>query len=348
MLSADQLVEGWNQANDGGAIDKLEAHVVARIRMWRPSVVFTSSADVRSRDPLGHVVNQLVLRAIERAAAADQFPEQIAEAGLQPWKVQKVYGSLPLGQTGTANVTTSQLATRLGRSVGELAVTARGVLSGELAEPASTLGFRLLVDHIPQGAGQRDFFSGIALSPGGEARRALEIVGENNLDTMRREAQMRRNLQAILAQADSDEARDGRFLADLGQQTRGLQPARAAEILCQLADRYAHSGRGEMAAECFATVAERYPGEPLATRALEWLLQYYASSETQWRGRAAQQIVATRTMRGAGFAGRWPDRSGAHRRRHSGYSRRGQARQRHRGAVAHRTRRGPGRRLARR
>ena len=88
------------------------------------------------------------------------------------------------------------------------------------------LGFRLLVDHVPQGAGQRDFFSGIAISPGGEARRAWKSRSENNLEAMRREAQMRRNLQAILARADGDEGRDGRLLADLGEQTRA-HPAAA-------------------------------------------------------------------------------------------------------------------------
>ncbi len=46
-FSAEQLVETWNLANDGQSVEKLEAHIVGRIRTWRPSVVFTSSADPR-------------------------------------------------------------------------------------------------------------------------------------------------------------------------------------------------------------------------------------------------------------------------------------------------------------
>jgi photosystem II stability/assembly factor-like uncharacterized protein len=289
-LSAEQLVEGWNQANDGGALEKLESHVVARIRMWRPNVVFTAAAESLGRDPLSHLVNQLVLRAVERAADPARYPEQISAAGLQPWQVQKVYGTLPPGQTGNVNVNTAQLAARLGRSVGELAAPARGVIAAEFAPPSANVGFRLLVDHIPQGVGQRDFFSGIALSPGGDARRAFEEAGDNNLEAMRREAQLRRNLQAILAQADSGDGSDGRFLAGIGQQTRTLAPARAAEVLFQLAERYDREGRWELAAECFAMIVDRYPGYPLAASSLVWLVQYYASSEAAWRNRSAQQM----------------------------------------------------------
>lgn len=287
-FSAEQLVDVWNQANDGQALDKLAAHVVERIRMWRPSVVFTTAADPRGGDPLAHVVNQIVLRAVQRAADPAQHREQIAAAGLQPWQVQKVYATLPAGQTGTTNVNTSQVAARLGRSASELAAPARGLIAADFSPPAATVGFRLLVDHIPQEVGQRDFFSGIPISPGSEARRAIHQAAENHLEAMRREVQLRRNLQAILAQAESND-RDGRFLVDFAEQTRLLQPARAAEVLFQLADRYHRQGRWELAAECFDLIVDRYPTHPLAGKSLVWLVQYYASSEAAWRNRSAGQ-----------------------------------------------------------
>ncbi len=287
-LSAEQLVDVWNQANDGQALDKLEAHIVGRIRMWRPNVVFTATADARGAEPLAHVVNQIVLRAIERAADAGRYPEQIAEAGLQPWTVQKLYGALPRGEAGTTNISPAQVAARLGRSIGELAAGARGVIDSEFSLPAANVGFRLLVDHIPQEAGKRDFFSGIPLQPGGEARRAISEPAAGNMEAMRREVQLRRNLQAILAQSEKDD-RDGRFLADFAGQTRMLEPARAAEVLFQLADRYHRQGRWELAAECFDLIVERYPTHPLAGKSLVWLVQYYASSEAAWRNRAPQQ-----------------------------------------------------------
>ncbi len=289
-VSADQLVEGWNQVNDTQAINKLEAHVVARVRMWRPSVVFTTAADSHGNDPLSHLVNQVVLRAVERAGDPTFHADQISEALLQPWKVQKVFATLPPGQTGTLNVNTAQLAARLGRSVGEFAAPARGLIARHYAPPTANVGFRLLVDHIPQQVGQRDFFSGIALSPGGDARRRFDEVPDRDLDTMRRQAQVRRNLQAILAQADGDDSREGRFLADVGEQTRTMEPSRAAEVVFQLGQRYFRQGRWELAAECFDLVAQRYQDHPLAGAALVWLVQYYASAEAAWRIRTPQQI----------------------------------------------------------
>jgi photosystem II stability/assembly factor-like uncharacterized protein len=289
-LSAEQVVDGWNQANDGQAVEKIEAHVVARIRMWRPSVVFTVAADARAGDPLAHLINQIVLRSVERAADPKSYPEQVAEAGLQPWKVQKVYGTLAAGQSGTANVSTAQFAARLGCSIGELAAPARAVVATRYVPPPANVGFRLLVDLIPQELGKRDFFSGIALSPGGEARRRFEDLPDGNLDAMRREAQMRRNLQAILAQAEKGDASDGRFLASIGEQTRTMQPSRAVDVLFQLAERYYLQGRWELAAECFDLIVVRYPHHPLTGRALVWLVQYHASGEAAWRVRAPQQL----------------------------------------------------------
>ena len=48
----------------------------------------------------------------------------------------------------------------------------RGLLEDRFRTAPQTLGFRLLVNQLPQQQGRRDFFSGIVLEPGGEARRA--------------------------------------------------------------------------------------------------------------------------------------------------------------------------------
>jgi photosystem II stability/assembly factor-like uncharacterized protein/tetratricopeptide (TPR) repeat protein len=288
-LSADQLVEDWNRANDGEALEKIEGHIIAQIRMWRPSIVVTVAAD--ARDPLALAINQIVLRAVEYAADPTRHAEQIAEAGLEPWKVQKVYAALGDG-SGTTTINTAQVTTRLGRSIGELAAPARGLVSKQYTPPPPSVGFRLLVDHIPQELGKRDFFSGISLPPGGEARRAYEDTSRNNYDAARREAQRFRNLQAILAQADSD-PRDGHYLANIADQTRGMEPERAAEVLFQLAERYWIRGRWDLAAECYEVIAERHATHPLAGAALVWLVQYYASGEAALRSGGAGQVVSS-------------------------------------------------------
>jgi hypothetical protein len=54
-----------------------------------------------------------VLRSVEQAADPTRFPEQITQAGLEPWHAKKVLGCLTNGQLGTINLTTSQVAARL-------------------------------------------------------------------------------------------------------------------------------------------------------------------------------------------------------------------------------------------
>src|SRR5262249_46645724 len=155
--------EAWDRANDGQGLDRLETHLIMKIRQWRPDVVFTSAARFKSPDDAVSLINQLVLRAVEQAADSKSHREVFTEIGLQPWKVQKLYSSLPPGEHGLTNVTTAQMAARLGGSLADLAAPARGLLASSYQSPPATLGFRLLVNHLPQELGERDFFSGIAL-----------------------------------------------------------------------------------------------------------------------------------------------------------------------------------------
>ena len=43
-------------------------------------------------DPAALLVAQAVLQAVDRAGQSEHWPEQIEQAGLQAWKVEKVFG----------------------------------------------------------------------------------------------------------------------------------------------------------------------------------------------------------------------------------------------------------------
>ncbi len=220
-LSARQIIQAWDTQSEGRALDELDAYLVRQIRVWRPTVVLVPGNGPHA-DPLSQLIAQAVLQAVERAGQPGQHAEQIEQAGLQPWKVEKVFSSLPPGETGVVSVNTAQLSARSGRSLAELAGTARGMIAADFEVPPTTFGFRLLVDRLPQERGTRDFFSGIVLSPGGEARRSLVPVSDASLDRVRQTTQARRNLQAILSQANRNDAEAGRWLAEVGQFTQSL------------------------------------------------------------------------------------------------------------------------------
>jgi photosystem II stability/assembly factor-like uncharacterized protein len=295
-LSAEQLVEGWDLANDGHGIERAEAHVVRQIRIWRPDVVLTHSASPRGDDPWGHVINQVVLRSVEQAADATRFPEQIAQMGLEAWQVKKVFGSLPAGQVGSLNLNTSQVVSRLGASLADYASAPRGLIADEYLPAPSSFSFSLHVDTLPQGRGERDFFSGLALHPAGEARRQSVETGMQNVDLMKRIAQRAANLKVILARPDASEVDQARFQAQIGELTAGLDEASGGQVIYQLAQLYHHAGRWPMAAETLSLLVDRFPQHPLTPAALVWLVQYWSSGEAAWReahAKPAQAIVAS-------------------------------------------------------
>ena len=294
-LAARQIVDGWDLANDGRGINELEAYVVRQIRLWRPEVIVTHDASPAGDDPLGHLVNQVVLQAVQLAADPTSHAEQITRAGLEPWKVKKVYAALKPGVAGATNLTTSQLAGRLGRSLADVAATPRGLLADRFSVAPETLGFRMLVDQLPQQQGRGDFFTGIVLHPGGEARRELLQPAAGSVDLIRRIAQKCRNTRAILERTAEDPQGGVGLLAQAGELTRGLDPESAAGILYHLGQRYCRTGHWPLAAEAFELLADRHPEHPLARPALVWLVQYYASSEAAWRVQGAQRMTVQQT-----------------------------------------------------
>ena len=283
LMGSEQILATWDRVNDGRARDLFQAHLVRQIRLWRPEVIVTHAANPLGNDPLGHLVNQTVLPAVQLAADPTSYPEQITRAGLEPWKVKKVFTALEPGLRGTTNLETPKLATRLGRSIAEVTAQPRGLVCDRFNATPETLGFTSVIDQTATSGKRSDFFAGVVLSPGGEARRELLEPSAGGVDLIKRFAQRSRNARAILSHADGDTQQGVALLAQVGNLTDGLHPDSSAQILFQLARRYYSTGRWSMAAETFEVLTGRYPNHPLARSATEWLMGYYSSDEVAWR-----------------------------------------------------------------
>jgi len=290
-LPADRIIGAWDQANDGRGMEELQAHLVKSIRLWRPEVIVTHDASPTGDDPLAHLIHRLVLQAVEEAADETRFPRQIALAGLPPWNVKKVYGTLPEGSRGPTELSTAQLATRLGRSLADVAAAPRGLLEDRYTATPQMLGFRLLVQHLSQTPDRDDFFTGVVLYPGGDARRELIEPPAEGIERLHRAALRGRNAQAIIEQAKNDSPGADRLLAQAGELARDLEGDTAGRVLYHLAEQYRRHGRWRMAAETFEMLAERYPDHPTTPAALLWLVQYYAGGETAWRVEGFQRYA---------------------------------------------------------
>jgi len=284
--TSEQIVDGWNRVHEGQGVDRLEGAIVRMLRVYRPDVVFTSSAYTNEEEPLAHLINQAVLRAVTLASDKTKYPEQISIAGLEPWTVKKAFGSQGPGRLGTINVNTTQLAPRLTQSLADYCVTARGLLEERYTPAPTSWGFRSYLDSLPQGAGQQDFFSGLNVQPGGDARREMPKPASGGADVMRQVAEKHRNLQAILKHAEQSGRGRAIVLAQVGELTRGLDSATAGQALFDLAQAYYQTGEWDLAAEIFQLLTEKYPTHRLTTPALAWLVRYWSSAEAACRVRS--------------------------------------------------------------
>ncbi|MBC8869985.1 MAG: hypothetical protein H8E44_11235 [Planctomycetes bacterium] len=281
-LPARSIVAGWDEVHQGHGQKAFEAYIVRKIRQWRPDVVLTEPASPRGDHPLSHLTNQATLAAVERAADAAAYPRQITLAGLEPWKTKRAFSSLGGDVQGSLNITTSQLAPRLGRSLGDQARYGWELIRYEYQPPPQTYGFRRVVDRLPDEPGQRDFFSGISLHLGGGARRMLNAPQPGDVRTLGRLAQRRRNIQHLLKYAAGSGQGGAAWLGQAEDLIRGLDESASGEVLYELAYGFHRSGAPELAADVLDFLARRHPNHPLSEPALLWLTQYYASAEVGW------------------------------------------------------------------
>lgn len=288
-LSSQQLTDVWDLANDGQGMRWFETYVVELLRMWRPEVVIVSSGEGEG-DSLGQLVNQAVLHAAESAGDSTWQAEQITHAGLQPWQVKRVFSVLSPGAKGSPEVAAAELAPTLGRSLADVAAGPRSLVQRAYAPAPVSTAYYPLLDRTPGEQGAKDFFAGIVVAPGGEARRELVEPPPQQLDVLRKLAQKRRNVQAVIDEADRDPAKAAALGAQLQDLTGGLDADSAARAIYDMANRCIQGGRWEQAAELAGLLVSRYPEHPLTRSVMVWAVQYYASAETQWRLQGSQRV----------------------------------------------------------
>ncbi|MCE5268648.1 MAG: YCF48-related protein [Planctomycetaceae bacterium] len=282
-LGRQQIVDIWDSVNGGHGLDAMRAEVVRAIRTWRPDVLATGDQGRPDDDPLQPLVQQAVLQAVSDAADAGAFADQISEAGLKPWRVGRVFTSVPAEGRGAVELVTAQFAPALGRSLEDAAMEPRGLISDRFEPSPRMLAFRVPATKTGVETNQRDFFGGLSVAPGSESRRALPPPPDERADVLQALARKRRQAQAIVAMAERRGGIAEQLLAQIDRLTNDLAPEGAGQLYYQLADHYYRSGRWPSAAETFEALVQRYPQHSLTPLALRWLVQYYGSEEAAWR-----------------------------------------------------------------
>jgi tetratricopeptide (TPR) repeat protein len=290
--AADEIVEAWNRANDGDARDRLR-----QIRIWRPDVVVTEEAGAES-GVAAYEISQAVLSAVERASDSTAFPEHGSLGALPPWRVRKVLCKQTRALSAV-RLNTAQLAANLGASLDDYSAPARGLVFSKFVQPPDRWEFQMLVNTLPQDVGKADFFSGLQLSHGGEARRPPGSPATLQLDELGRRVQQRRNMERLISQDINDRQQGAALVGQLNDLTRDFPSRSVASVLYQLAMRYQRSGETELAAHALHRLVNSCPDQDLTDEALVWLVRYYASSEVAWRLRGQTRLQTQVVQTGA-------------------------------------------------
>jgi photosystem II stability/assembly factor-like uncharacterized protein len=302
-LAPDDLLDALNRSTDGRAIEQLQRHLVRQLRMWRPNVVVTHHAGPQTPGGLGRgsaspknaeflgsypqgnssstavLVENLLLHAVQAAADPAQSAELSSGTGLEPWRVDKVYGVLPAGLQGHERIDTSRFSSALRGTPADYASISRRIMQSRDAEALETIELQLLVSGVTKVSGQPGMFGGIPLSYASDARRQAPELEANDADAMRRVATRRRHLQQLLERTEGNAA----WAGQVANITEGLDPLGGGELLLQLADGYRSTGNLDLAADTYFLFTRKYPDHPLVDTALIWLVQFYASGETAHR-----------------------------------------------------------------
>lgn len=301
-FTSDKLIADWQKRTEGKLAASMLSVLVRQLRTWRPNVVILNQP--AKDDAASQLLFDAALRAIEQAGDATRYPEQRALTGLSPWQVDRVYLQLPNGSQGDATVDLDEYLPRRKMSVRMAATTSDALvrLGSRVIETATPrqISFRLIgLDGRPLAgnATGRDFFAGISLPPGSDARRDLGPIDETDLERLQKLAQRHRNLQAIAVKSFDDPRMAGQMIGQLGNIVREMDARQGAELLRGLAEEYRQRSLFDLVEATNVELIRRYPQEPAALDAMRWLFQFWISSETAWR-RMQQMTNDTATITG--------------------------------------------------
>jgi photosystem II stability/assembly factor-like uncharacterized protein len=294
----EKLVADWMRRTEGHFQPMFYGNLVRQLRTWRPTVVIFDQP--AGGDAAATVLANAVLAAVRQAGDPSAFEEQARVAALPPWTTSRVFMRLRVGSAGDCRLSVHEILPRRGTSVMNLAATgASRLIPVETVVPDSE-PYRL-VDVAPDangGAGAlpalNDFFTGIVLGPGTDARRSLRTVTTESNERAQQVARRERNFRTLMLQRVRSNTGGAELLGVLHEETSGSDSAAAALQLVLLADAYRKNAQWELAEAALLDLVERFPDEPATFHGMQWLFQYWTSAELTYQRLQKESVKTTR------------------------------------------------------
>ncbi|HID23406.1 MAG TPA: hypothetical protein EYP14_13550, partial [Planctomycetaceae bacterium] len=277
------LIAAWLRQTEGRLPDVLIGRLVGLLRMWRPTVVVIDRSD--PKDASRDILQQAVLAAVLQAADATRWLEHFELAGLGPWQARRVFVRRPAAEATSVRLDPQEFLPRIGTTPALASATSYGMLGltppETRPEPYTLIWSPGASDAAP--AAVRDFWSGLVLAPGSDARRTVPSVDAERQTRRSQIFRKHRHLTAISERLLDDPLQSSQLLAHLDAFTTGLPRSHAAVSLLRLGDRFVTRGRWDLAEETWLELARRFPDHPAAGPAMRWLFCYWSSAELAWQ-----------------------------------------------------------------
>jgi photosystem II stability/assembly factor-like uncharacterized protein len=296
-----ELIREWQLLTDNRLREVMLSRLTVQLRTWRPDVLIVDMP------PDDDATTKLLADALKLAVVSQASPgrqsgdtaptdELASLLHLPPWQLKRAYRRLPPGSEGDVAIDAFEFLPRLGSSVAMAAANAIGILGSPVVTQAEREAYALwpLEGSAAQSPG-RDFFAGLVLEPGGEARRRLGEIDDRQLEQRQNLAQQQRNFVSYTRSHLDDQRHAAQLLGQTKDIIGAAPPQQAAVQLAQLADEYRRRGQWEHAQAALFELAERYPDQPATLEGLRWLLLFTGSAEVSWqRLRETSSVERTR------------------------------------------------------
>jgi hypothetical protein len=288
----EAVLRVWDDLHGGKAGEQLLRQLVLAIRVWRPDVILSDSADAKDA-PLEGLMAEAVREAFKRAADPKAFPEQLSHLGLREWKAAKLYAPGDEKSPDTIIFNNADVKARLQSTVREFAAQPASVIAGEGVTPPRRRALKLTASSIASARPNQGMFEGIPAAKMMDARRKVGPTPEITPE-LSRALHSGAVLKAIAEMEPGTVTEPQRIIGSLGSMLENMPDAQAAQAAHGIASHMARLGQWELAREAYLLMADRFPAHPLTADAYRWLIRHNSSSETRRRSELGQFILSSR------------------------------------------------------
>ena len=292
------LMAEWSVLADQKLNDVLVATIATQIRTWQPDVLLLDDA------PADDVPTQVIHAALSAASThARTSQKQLAPlwkvAGLPEWGIRRVYSRSPKAREGELSIDPFEWLTQRQTSLTTIVAPAVSRLGASLESAGRRETFHAVELKDVPAAQSREFFSGLSLAAGGEARRAFAATPIETDETAFQMATRQRNFQKMSLRLLDQPGQADRLLGQLDASLRDMPQEQAALTLAMLGDDLRQRSDFEAAESTLIELVTRYPQHAAAREARRWLLTLWTSGEIEYRRGRETDVSQTKVEQAA-------------------------------------------------